>query len=69
MKKAKLTIQFAILKNGKVARMKLVSNSGDFAFDHAAWTGITSSNPFPALPSEFSGQDIELRMTFLYNPD
>jgi TonB family protein len=69
MKKGKLTIQFAILKNGKVARMKLVANSGDFAFDHGAWAGITASNPFPPLPSAFSGEYLGLRMTFFYNAD
>jgi TonB family protein len=69
MKKGKVTIQFAILKNGKIARMKLVANSGNFAFDHGAWTGISASNPFPPLPSEFSGEYLGLRMTFFYNPD
>jgi outer membrane biosynthesis protein TonB len=68
-KKGKLTIQFAILKDGKVARMKLVANSGDFLLNHGAWTGITASNPFPPLPNEFSGQYLGLRMTFFYNRD
>jgi TonB family protein len=69
MKKGKLTIRFAILKNGKIARMKLVARSGDFAFDHGAWAGITNSNPFPPLPSAFPGEYLELRMTFCYNAD
>jgi TonB family protein len=69
MKKGKLTIQFAILKTGKIARLKLVANSGDFAFDHAAWAGITASSPFPPLPSAFSGEYLVLRMTFFYNAD
>ena len=69
MKKGKLTIQFAILKNGKIARMKSVVRSGDFAFDHGAWAGITASNPFLPLPSAFPGEYLELRMTFCYNPD
>jgi TonB family protein len=69
MKKGKLTIQFSILKNGKVARLKLVASSGDFAFDHAAWAGITVSSPFPPFPSAFPGESLGLRMTFFYNAD
>ncbi len=52
-KKGKLTIEFAILKDGSVAGMKLVADSGDTALDRAAWGGITGSNPFPPLPPDF----------------
>jgi len=69
MKKGKLAIQFAILKDGKVAAMQLVATSGDVALDRGAWGGITASNPFPPLPSEFGGQYLELRFIFYYNPD
>jgi len=69
MKKGKVTIEFAILKNGTVAGMRLVSTSGDVALDRGAWGGITASNPFPPLPGEFGGQYLALRFMFLYNPD
>jgi TonB family protein len=69
MKKGKVTIEFAILKNGTVAGMKLVSTSGDVALDRGAWGGITASNPFPPLPNEFGGQYLGLRFAFYYNPD
>jgi TonB family protein len=69
MKKGKVTIEFAILKDGKVAGMKLVSTSGDVALDRGAWGGITASNPFPPLPNEFGGQYLGLRFAFYYNPD
>ncbi len=69
MKKGKVTIEFAILKNGTVAGMRLVSTSGDVALDRGAWGGITGSNPFPPLPSEFGGQYLALRFAFYYNPD
>jgi outer membrane biosynthesis protein TonB len=39
MEKGKVTIEFAILKNGKVAGMKRVSTSGVEALDRAAWRG------------------------------
>jgi TonB family protein len=60
MKKGKVAIEFAILKDGSVAGMRLEQDgsSGDAALDRAAWGGITASNPFPPLPQEF-----------FYNPD
>jgi TonB family protein len=69
MKKGKLSIEFAILKDGKVAGMKLATGSGDVALDRAAWGGITASNPFSPLPQEFGGQYLYLRFNFFYNPD
>ncbi len=69
MKKGKLAIEFAITKDGKVADMQLRATSGDVALDRAAWGGITASNPFPPLPSEFTGPYLALRFRFYYNPD
>jgi TonB family protein len=68
MKKGKLSIEFAIMKDGTLAGMKLVAPSGDTPLDRAAWAGITASHPFPPLPSEFGGQFLALRFTFFYNP-
>jgi len=67
-KHGNLIIEFAITKDGKVAGMKLVATSGDVPLDRAAWAGITASDPFPPLPSEFGGQYLALRFRFYYNP-
>jgi len=69
MKKGKVSIEFAIMKDGSVAGMKLIATSGDVALDRGAWGGITASNPFPPLPNEFGGQYLALRFHFFYNPD
>ena len=69
LKKGRLTLEFAITKNGQIAGLHYVSGSGDVALDRAAYGGITSSNPFPQLPPEFAGPYLGLRFTFLYNPD
>lgn len=69
MKKGKLAIEFAITRDGQVAGMKLVASSGDVALDRPAWGSITASNPFPPLPSEFTGPFLALRFRFYYNPD
>ncbi len=69
MKKGKLQIEFAISKDGRVADMRLTYPSGDVALDRAAWAGISASNPFPPLPTEFTGPYLALRFRFYYNPD
>jgi len=69
MKKGKVSLEFAILKDGHVAGMRLVYPSGDVSLDRAAMGGITGSNPFPPLPNEFRGQYLALRFHFYYNPD
>jgi len=69
MKKGKVSIEFAIMKDGSVQGMQLSGSSGDVSLDRAAWGGITASNPFPPLPSQFGGQYLQLRFHFFYNPD
>lgn len=69
MKKGKVSIEFAILKDGRVAGMRLTTTSSDVSLDRAAWGGITASNPFPPLPQEFQGQYLALRFHFYYNLD
>jgi TonB family protein len=77
LKQGKLSIEFAILKDGKVAGMSVRTSSGDVALDRAAWASITASNPFPPLPREFVGQcpvpirdercNLGLRFYYFYN--
>jgi len=69
MAKGKLAIEFTILKNGQLSDMKLVASAGDTSLDRAAWGGITASNPFPALPTDFEGDHLTLLCRFYYNPD
>ena len=68
MKRGKLAIEFAILKDGSVAGMKYVTSSGDIALDRAAWGAIIGPR-FPPLPQNFKGTYLALRFKFYYNPD
>jgi TonB family protein len=68
LKKGKVSIEFVILKDGKIAGMTLRGPSGDVALDRAAWGGITASAPFAPLPAEFHGAYLGLRFHFYYNP-
>jgi TonB family protein len=66
-KKGIVVLRVTILHDGQIANMVLESPSGDVALDKAAWGAITSEGQFPQLPKDFTGQDIEIRVTFLYN--
>jgi TonB family protein len=66
-RQGRVEIQFAISKDGSVPKLVIVLPSGTEAFDRAAVAGISASNPFPPLPSEFAGNVIRLQFTFLYN--
>jgi TonB family protein len=68
LKRGRVGIEFAILPDGKVAGMKLVSGSGDVSLDRAAWGGISASNPFAPLPSAYHAPYLALRFRFYYNP-
>lgn len=68
LKRGKVSIQFVILPTGKVAGMQYTGSSGDIALDRAAWGGITASDPFSPLPSQFHGPYLALRFHFYYNP-
>jgi TonB family protein len=67
LKQGKVSIEFFILKDGKVSGMQVHLPSGDVALDRAAWASITASNPFPPLPKEFPGQNLGLRFYYFYN--
>jgi TonB family protein len=69
MKKGKVDIEFAIMKDGTLAGIRLVGSSGDQELDRAAWGGIMTSSPLPPLPAAFHGTNLALRFHFYYNPE
>jgi TonB family protein len=66
--RGEVSIEFAILRNGKVKGMKLIQASGDIPLDRAAWASISDSK-LPQLPVEYPGQYLALRFHFSYYPD
>lgn len=66
-RRGKVEIQFAISRDGSVPKLVIAMPSGAEALDRAAVAGISASNPFPPLPTEFAGNVIKLQFTFLYN--
>lgn len=67
-KTGEVTIECAITSDGKLTNMRLVVGSGNEFLDHAAWAGVMRSNPFPHLPSQYTGPHLALRLHFHYNP-
>lgn len=66
-RRGKVGIQFSISREGRVPKLVIVLPSGADALDRAAVAGVSASNPFPPLPSEFRGDQIRLQFTFVYN--
>ena len=64
-----VSLQFRILRDGTVpdGMPVQVYGSGKEPLDRAAYSSIRASNPFPPLPSQFTGPYIELRYTYYYN--
>ncbi|MGB6384410.1 MAG: TonB family protein [Terriglobales bacterium] len=67
-KKGDVWIDFRVMKNGKITKVKYHKSSGDVALDRAAYAGIVDSSPLPPLPTGFACQYLELGIHFYYNP-
>ncbi len=65
--RGQVVLQFAIAKQGSVAKVIFSNESGAKALDQAAVAAISASNPLPPLPTEFRGDRVVLQMTFQYN--
>lgn len=65
--RGRVALVFAIEKNGTVAHLELVSSSGKQPLDLAALSSIKSSDPFPPLPSAFTGHRLLLQFNYFYN--
>lgn len=66
-RRGRVVLQFSILRDGSVPDLSLAEGSGTHSLDSAALVSIRLSNPFPALPQEFPGEDIRMQFTYLYN--
>jgi TonB family protein len=65
--KGKAAIRFAVQRSGRIRGIKLVESSDNITLDRTAWAGIQASNPLPALPVEFKGDYLSVRIRFDYN--
>ena len=63
----RVVLQFSIFRDGHVPKIVFIMPSGIESFDRAAVAGVSASNPFPPLPSEFHGNLVVLQFSFTYN--
>ncbi len=68
-KRGEVIVDFAILKNGGVAGLRIQKSSGDDSLDRSAFGAVTKANPLPPLPDNFSRPFLQLRFRFQYNPE
>lgn len=68
LKQGTVTIQFAIMRDGQVSKLRVDRSSGNRRMDRAAFNSVRASSPFPPLPPEFDGEFLALRLHFYYNP-
>jgi TonB family protein len=66
-RRGRVGIQFSISRVGAVPKLVIINPSGTESLDRAAVAGISASNPFPPLPSEYKGDRIVLQFNFAYN--
>ena len=67
MSRGRVAIQFAIGRDGSVPKLVIATSSGVTSLDRAAVAGISASNPFPPLPTDYLGNDVRLQFQFRYN--
>jgi TonB family protein len=60
-------LQFSIDRRGLIPKVVIATPSGVEAFDRAAVAGLSMSNPFPPLPTDYKGDQVRLQMAFSYN--
>jgi TonB family protein len=65
--KGTTVIEFAVRKDGKISRVKIVESSGDRALDAAARDGIMTVSSFVPIPSDLHLKSLRLRFHFGYN--
>jgi TonB family protein len=66
-RRGRVAIQFSISRVGSVPKLVILTSSGTDSLDRAAVAGISASNPFPPLPSEYKSDRIVLQFNFAYN--
>jgi TonB family protein len=69
LKSGRVTVEFAVLRDGKIAGLKVTETSGDINLDRAAFGALLYSRSFAPLPEEFKGNYLLFRSHFLYNPN
>ncbi len=66
-RRGKVSVVLSINRNGQIGKLVFSEQSGVESLDKAAVAGVSMSQPFPPLPSEFKGPEIRVQFNFGYN--
>ncbi len=69
LKQGQVTVQFAIVAEGRIGAIQIASPSGDEVLDRDAHDCVSSLKIDKPLPAELNGNDLVVRMQLLYNLD
>ena len=61
---ARVTAQFTIYRDGTVKDIKIVQTSGNASMDNSGLRALYSSNPMPALPSDYGESYVTVTFDF-----
>ena len=64
---AKISMIVVIKKTGELDSIEILEGTSLEVLDRAALEAIRASLPFPALPSDFPGDLLEITFEFVYN--
>jgi TonB family protein len=56
--------EFSIYKDGSVKDIKIVQTSGNVSMDNSALRALMTSNPMPALPSDYGKSYVTVTFDF-----
>jgi protein TonB len=60
----KCAVAFTILRNGTLTDVRISHPSGSLLLDNSAKRAILDSNPLPALPAAYNGNDVTVELWF-----
>jgi TonB family protein len=66
-RRGRVVIQFALNRDGSLAKVVISDYSGSDSLDRAAVAGLSMSNPLPPLPKDYKGAQMKLAFSFNYN--
>lgn len=66
-KEREVIIELRISRKGRAKDVGIASSSGDDSLDRAARDSIVNESPFQPMPAGFKGNEVTVRMHFLYN--
>ena len=66
-RRGRVSVQFAILRDGTIRKAAFAEQTGDPVLDRAAIAAISGATPFAALPPQYRGTEIHVQINFAYN--